>query len=200
MTEQLQLPEVSTKATVVPPRPERETYQVYSRVAWELCTRLGEVNAEYGPPMDELTAEDNYDENPDWEKQDNAYGDVLSLLRDNHDWDGFQLAKELEDRWDGVDAAMVEILDEALSLKHTEHRKSVIAWVKAYELKPKYDLNTVVKINVDGTVHTGTITKIYSESLQYVVTVTALGHGVPTATRSTILGNVVDEERILGLG
>lgn len=200
MTEQLQLPEVPTKATAIPARPKSESYLVYSRIALELCTRLCEIDSEYGPPMDALTAEDNYDENPDWEKQDNAYGDVLRLLRDNYDWDGFALAKELDDCWTGMNAEMVAVLDDALSLKHTEHRKVVMRWVKQYELQPKYELNTVVKINVNGEDHTGVVTKIYPEYLQYAVAVAALGHGVPSATRGNVLGLVIDEEKILGLG
>lgn len=202
MTEQLPLPEVSTKATVIPARPKSESYLVYSRIALELCTRLCEIDSEYGPPMDELTAEDNYDENPDWEKQDNAYGDVLKLLRDEHDWDGFVLAKELDGRWSGVNAEMVAVLDDALSLKHTEHRKIIMRWVKEYELQPKYELNAVVKINVRGEnrTYTGAITRIYPEYLQYVVAVAELGHGVQTATRGNVSGLVIDEEKILGLG
>ena len=200
MTDQLQLPEVSIKSTVIPARPKAESYLVYSRVAWELCTRLCEIDSEYGPPMDELTAEDNYDENPDWEKQDNAYGDVLKLLRDEHDWDGFVLAKELDDRWDGVNAEMVAVLDAALHLLHAEHRKAMMRWVKEYELQPKYELNAVVKINVRGEDHTGIITRIYPEYLQYVIAVAALGHGVQTATRGNVSGLVIDEEKILGLG
>jgi len=182
-----------------PVRPSRESYAVTSKVAWALCERIGERFPEYGAPTELPTEEDNYDTNDAWEKQDNAYGDLLDLLRDQYDWDGYAIAKTLDMNWGNINAELVEILDAANHIRYVEHDRLIRAWVTAYELKPKYTTGTSVRINVSikriYAEYTGIIIGVRDSTLQYIITVPALDNGDYRSTR----GLVIDEEAILGV-
>jgi hypothetical protein len=131
--------------------PTRASIEVVAAVAKKLTPKV--IEWENQPESDHQEVEDTLKE----------------LLTNNHDWDGFQLAKDLDDGGWCPDAGLVEILDEATHLQITEHGRLVKEWIEANGVQPKFQVGDKVSFRLSFKPHTGTIKKVYPETLQYVI-------------------------------
>jgi len=181
MAEQPVLPHVIMKPRVAPPRPKRGDPQCIRATAIKLTSTIS------GVP----TAQQIEDVETDLEDADSEYADIYRALTNNHNWDGYELAKYLDEElgWE-VDVSTVQDLDNAEHYRYTEHNARVEKWVIDYELTPKYAVGDIVTFKQESKSYEGTIRQIYVKQLRYVVEVPALGHNANSGT----LGSVVEEE------
>lgn len=202
---QLSIPGVSLKPKVAPPRPAKDAYPVFLKIAWTLCKRLSEEDSEVTTPpsLEELPSKEDF-ESDTWEKPDNFFGDLLEVVSDNtHDLDGFHIGRLLErDHGWEMNAQKISLLDDAYFLQTQFHDTLVKDWVTTYELIPKYALGNVVRIGRPRfrEAYTGTIVKVDTLRLSYVVQIDSLGHGIRDIHGNVTYGFVVNEEDILGVG
>lgn len=195
MTEQLKLIDVDTTPKTIPPRPDGDTGDILAHVAAALCKKLEFEVPDPEMDLDEAEDEDRYGE----------YEDILQVLDDEYDWDGYKLAKALDYKgWD-VDAEITLTLDSAVVIKYDAVDRAVRAWVQEYELKPKYSLEDRVSITYadpdkrgQRKKGEGKIVRVDASRLVYTVEVAELGHR-PEGGKNGVVGFCVDEEKILGL-
>lgn len=98
---------------------------------------------------------------------------ILKTLTLCHDWDGYELVRELESRcyWDG-DRELVEIMDSADVHRTRIHGELVKQWVKDFDIKPQFAIGDRVRYRE----HEGIIANIYEKKASYIVSVPSLGH------------------------
>jgi len=106
----------------------------------------------------------------EWLKEDCE--DEASILKDLGDvlngWnDGYQAARDLEHIGWSPDSELVEILDSFSEYRARD--EAVKAWVKEVQPKPAFKLGDRVIWKRQIKSVQGTITKIYSETAQYIV-------------------------------
>ncbi len=199
MSEQTKLADVDTtpKLSRIPPRPEKDMGDILAAVARGLCKSMGFEALPEDMDLDDVEDEDKYGE----------YRDFLFILDNEYDWDGYRLARALDDKgWD-IDARMVESLDSASILRHAALDRAEKTWVTKYELKPKYALQDKIYLMYDDPANKrklkkgiGEVVEVRASNLSYIIQIPELGHGQPNASRNmTIHGFCVNEEKILGL-
>ena len=102
---------------------------------------------------------------------DTSIDDVAEVLGDEWDWDGYSLAKALDDThgWE-IDGDTVEALNASDMLKHRYIRNAVKEWVKRFDIKPMYSVGDCVDVKWKGhrTVQ-GEITGIHDDSAEYII-------------------------------
>lgn len=99
--------------------------------------------------------------------------DLMEMLDQDHDGDGYKLAKWLEDEfyW-SADSSLVEILDDVPHKRIKLHTDAVLDWVKANGIKPTLELGTRVAFNLNGWRPVqGVIVGLYPKTAQYTVEV-----------------------------
>lgn len=126
---------------------------------------------------------------------------LVETLRDEPDWDGFALAKHLEDVFSmAMDASMVNILDSAYIYQHKAHRTLVEQWVLHTQATPKYAVHDAVQVRTPGKpndpVLAGVVTLVQASVLRYIVHVQEHAE----SQSGVYLGTYYNEEEIVGLG
>ena len=89
--------------------------------------------------------------------------DAKKLLKNSYviNYDGFELAKELEDRFFYTgDSELVEVCDDLIWIVRKEHTKHIIEWVRINDIVPVFTIGTVVSFNLSKTQRMGKISKI----------------------------------------
>lgn len=91
--------------------------------------------------------------------------------------DGFELAEKLKRaHWDGVDAFLVEILDDASFRLHEAHAEQVKEWVRAHDLQLALQIGDPVLAKVRAATYKGEISRLLPDTAQYSVFIPVLGH------------------------
>lgn len=95
---------------------------------------------------------------------------IDALIDARSSWnDGYELARELENStWITPDRDLVEILDDASHELFEVHRDAVKKWVRIVGFSPAYSVGDVVSCRHGS----GPITKIESETAQFIVSTT----------------------------
>jgi hypothetical protein len=125
---------------------------------------------------------------------------LVETLRDETDWDGYSLAKYLEDSYAmDMDADAVNMLDAAYMYQSKAHDELVKQWVIDTKAVPKYTVDTVVRIARDapGDDLVGVIKSVQAMVLRYTV---YIQEHAEESRAGVYLGTLYNEEQILGLG
>ena len=91
-------------------------------------------------------------------------------------FDGYRIAKSLDQSGYEVDAGVVEIFESAGSVAREENRKRVKQWVIDSGILPAFAVGDLVKAADCGKIVDGEIVRIDSEQAEYVVFCESLGH------------------------
>jgi hypothetical protein len=196
MQEQLFLNNVDFVPTRIPSRPNCKDPIIIRQVAGAICEQLGYAVPALDADLEQYKNVDTFGE----------FEDILEVLDDTYDWDGFQLGKALEDHkyWD-VSFEIVDALSNAESIRYGFYDTKVQAWVRDYKLTPKYAKDAVVLVNYSRQKKQkqgpGVIVSVDEKRLKYTIFIEELGHGKydPEYPSLKVIGNVVNEEDILGL-
>lgn len=125
---------------------------------------------------------------------------LVETLRDETDWDGYSLAKYLEDTYSmEMDADSVNTLDAAYMYQSKAHDALVKQWVIDTAAMPKYIVGASVRVlsrSTDVEV-VGVVKSVQAAVLRYTVYVQE--HAEESRT-GVYLGTLYNEEQILGLG
>ena len=108
----------------------------------------------------------------EWSSDNWSHEEVVNILIDHWDFDGYRFARKLEDIYWHPDAELVAILDEAEYLITRAHNKAVGEWIEKWDIKPKLEIGDKVKVNEKD----GVIRDIYLYRGQYCVYIPSLGH------------------------
>ena len=131
----------------------------------------------YGKEIDRQIVEKILPKVTEWmmgdEDESGLRNDLMEMLDQDHDGDGYKLARFLEREfyW-SADSALVEILDDVPHERIKLHTDAVLEWVKANDIKPTLELGTRVKFKRNGWEDVqGVIVGFYPETAQYTVAV-----------------------------
>lgn len=143
-------------------------------------------------------------EKPSEQGRKEILSDLAEMLDDKFDWEGYALAKWLDnEKGYRVDSHFVDILDHASHYAQTETERLTKEWVTAQQLKPRYDVGDSVRFSGrKGIEQTGTIISVNRTTLTYIVFVPGKGHigFQPSGSRETgTVGIHVNDEDALGL-
>jgi len=125
---------------------------------------------------------------------------LVETLRDETDWDGYALAKHLEDTYAmDMNAEAVNTLDAAYMYQSKAHDALVKQWVIDIKAVPKYAVDSVVRIasNTAGDELVGVIKSVQATVLRYTV---YIQEHAEESRSGVYLGTLYNEEQILGLG
>lgn len=125
---------------------------------------------------------------------------LVETLREETDWDGYALAKYLEEQYSmEMDADAVNTLDAAYMYQSKAHDALVKQWVIDTQAVPKYTVDAVVRIARDapGDELVGVIKSVHATVLRYTV---YIQEHVEKGRTGVYLGTLYNEEQILGLG
>lgn len=144
------------------PRPNSQSDEVLAEVANKLMPRVAQWLQ-----LDE--------EDEEYQLQLKEYAnDLLKALGVSRD--GYKMANYLDDQcgWD-VDSELVDIMDGADF--YGCERQAVMAWIKDNDLKPKFEVGTMVTVRLsrDDAEYMGEIISIGDDGT-YTVMIPALGH------------------------
>jgi hypothetical protein len=114
---------------------------------------------------------------PDVSHRDKLIYDVLKTLKIEHDWDGYNLAKTLEDafHW-SCNTELVSILDNADLYRSQHHSACVREWVERNKIAPKLCVGDLCKYLDGKTKRVGEIVKVDAKHALYLVRFDSLGH------------------------
>jgi hypothetical protein len=124
---------------------------------------------------------------------------MVETLRDKHDWDGYALAKYLEDMYHmDMDTDVVNTLDAAYMYQSKAHDAQVKQWVIDNKAVPKYAVDAVVRVarNAPGDELVGVIKTVHATILRYTV---YIQEHAEEARAGGYLGTLYDEEQLNGL-
>lgn len=126
---------------------------------------------------------------------------LVDTLRDETDWDGYSLAKHLDEDFNiPVTADTVNTLDVAHVYQVKAHTELVLKWVLATEGVPLYSKDATVRVKAfkhGVEAYTGVIRDVRAPMLTYSVFVQE--HADESRT-GTYIGTIYNQEDILGLG
>lgn len=106
-----------------------------------------------------------------WSGGNWSHEEVVNILIDHWDVDGYRFARNLENYWN-ADAELVAILDQAEYLITCAHTEAVGEWIEKWGIKPKLEIGDKVKVNDKD----GVIRDIYLYRAEYCVYIPSLGH------------------------
>jgi hypothetical protein len=127
--------------------------------------------------------------------EEDSLENLFQALSGAFDWDGYQLARRLEDRfcW-SPDARLVEILSDAEHHRYRAHKDAVAAWVAANGATPKFKVGDRVRYrSFHHGPQEGEITHVDAAQLRYTVFVAALGH---VRKGQGVHGSILEEEQL----
>jgi len=116
----------------------------------------------------------------------NCVEDARDILKRNHYQNGYDLAKEFEDKGYSPDAQLVEILDSVDYSKIALVTKSVKKWVIEDKIEPPFEILTKVIVQYGHKKVEGTITNFHKETAEYLVCIESEGHSIDGSTRAVI--------------
>ena len=98
---------------------------------------------------------------------------LTDVLTDTHssDWDGYKLARALEDEGWSPDHDLVSTLDRADHFAYDEHHRLVKDWVASNGIQAKLELGREVTTRIGFEKKTGTIIKIDALEARYHIQV-----------------------------
>ena len=111
------------------------------------------------------------------------------------DFDGYRIAKSLDQIGYEVDAGVVEIFDNAFSVAREENRKRIKQWVIDSGIHPTFEVGALVKASDMGKIVDGEIVRIDAAQAEYVVFCESLGH---VRSGSGTRGIYVPFEKVVG--
>lgn len=161
------------------PRPARYSNEVTWKVA-ELLAK--DLNWE---PFENEDSEGYVDSN---------FAALVCALHEVTDWDGYNIARNLDDAYDmEVDASLVEYLDSAYHYQARVHQDMVTEWVTASGRTPAFKEQDKVLVQYhDEPPLEGTVMTVIAPVLQYVVYVPDHSPG-----RHNYQGTLLDEEKLM---
>jgi len=125
---------------------------------------------------------------------------LVETLRDETNWDGYALAKHLEDSYSmDMDADAVNTLDAAYMYQNKAHDALVRQWVIDTSAAPKYATGDNVRIacKAPGDELLGVVKSVQATVLRYTV---YIQEHAEEARSGVYLGTLYDEEQLLGPG
>ena len=99
---------------------------------------------------------------------------------------GYELAKEFEDKGYSPDSSLVELLDSIDHSKRELVRKAVKIWVIEDKIVQQFELGTNVIVQYGHNKVEGTITGTYSETAEYQVAIPSEGMTIEGSRRAII--------------
>jgi hypothetical protein len=111
------------------------------------------------------------------EERAQILSDLVAAMEDTTDFEGYRLAKRLEEYFDyKPDAQLVGTLGGADARNHVAHSQVVAKWVEHNKITPKFQINARVLAKIDDDFDScgdqlGTIIKISAQQAQYWVLV-----------------------------
>lgn len=134
----------------------------------------------------------------DENRPDEVRRDILAVLQDEFEWDGYKLARSLErDHYWDCDSGIVEILDRAGFERHNAHDALIAEWVKANGVKCRFKGGDTVKVKYKEEAVSGEIVRFYADHARYIVCVESLGHVRSDGRTEGTLGLIVNDEDVL---
>jgi hypothetical protein len=149
-----------------------------------------------------LAADFGWENYPDAEapEYDNSeFQALVETLGEETNWDGYALAKHLEDVYDmPMDAEAVNTLDAAYMYQSKTHDALVKQWVLDTQAVPKYAVDAVVRIARDGPGEelVGVVKTVQAAVLRYSVYVQ---EHAEESRKGKYIATIYNEEQILGL-
>ena len=125
---------------------------------------------------------------------------LVETLRDETNWDGYALAKHMEETYSmEMDADSVSLLDAAYVYQIKAHDALIKQWVLDTQAVPKYAVDATVRVsrNSHGDALVGVIKTVYAPLLRYTI---YINEHAEEKRMGVYLGTLYDEEQILGLG
>ena len=159
-------------------RPGRLSPPVIEQIALTLFAEIKQWLESYGDAISER-------------EEMEAFGTLKRALSESSNWDGYALAKQLDELGWEPDAELVAILQDAERVSLTCYRETIIRWVKENKLKPKYKPSAHIEFKAPGTQETlnAKVMVVHPETLEY---------SIKLETRSDPIHLVVYEESICG--
>ncbi len=108
------------------------------------------------------------------------------ILQHNSNDNGFELAKEFDDKGYSPDLQLVEILDGVDSSIRDLVREAVKQWVIDDNIKPQFEMDTTVMVKYGFKKVEGIITGHYPETAEYKVAIPSEGMSIETTRRAVI--------------
>lgn len=112
--------------------------------------------------------------------------DMFDILEFHHDDNGYDLAKEFEDKGYQPNIDLVEILDCVGSRKRTLINKATKDWVIKYEIKPSLSIDHPCTVKYSGEWVDGVVTDIRKETAEYLVMIPSEGMTMADSRRAII--------------
>jgi hypothetical protein len=139
---------MSESKTEIPNRPNERHPEVIRQVVERLRPVLADFLEEEDPDLD----------------------DLADTLKSNWDWNGYNLAKHLDNYcgW-GADADLVEILSSAEGYGSIIVGQLTEEWVQKYGIRPAYSVGDRVACDISLRPKTGVIVKVYANLAKYVI-------------------------------
>lgn len=126
----------------------------------------------------------------DWCNGETSLADCISDCNDIFKYhvndNGYELAKEFEDKGYFPDTELVEILDRVWSAKDDLIRKAVKKWVTEDDIKPSIEIGASVLVQYGHNKVEGTITGLHSETAEYKVAIPSEGLTIESNKRAII--------------
>lgn len=137
--------QLSLPVEVDPPaRPQKRSGELIQHVAEQLAIQIGES----GLP--------------------GVIEDLIAVLEGSTGFDGYELARELEDNFGwGIDAALVDVLDSASALHHFAHEQKVKEWVQRFNVRISFAVGQRVVTNRKN--ERGVIVRLFEETAECLV-------------------------------
>lgn len=150
---------MTTEALKTPVRPSRSSKEIDRIVADGLLPKAIEWLRQGG--------EEDSDE-------EDVRNDLLFAL-DFYD-DGYQIARQLDNKGWAVDSELVDILDNATHYRYQAHSDAVAKWVEDNQIRPTLGLEDEVWFKLHGEKQTGVIIAIDAKHANYTVCCPSKGH------------------------
>jgi hypothetical protein len=133
--------------------------------------------------------------------QEEMVNQLTALIEGYPGRDGFELAKILERKgWCGVDAFLVDILDDVYACELALRGSLVNDWVREWNVVPPHRVGQEVLIKHELKSVKGVITKIHESNASYTVTCESLGHSLESGRLGLIVPfedvKIVEEQRV----
>lgn len=114
------------------------------------------------------------------EAEKDIENELLDVVRHNIDFDGYQLARELDEKymW-SADADLVDVLNNFGFHVDKCWRAAVEKWLEENKIKPALSVGSSVQLNQKGEVVSGKIVNIFPETGSYVIQIDGQTYGRP---------------------
>ena len=117
---------------------------------------------------------------------EDCISDTEEILKHNINGDGYELAKEFEDKGYGADSELVEILDGVWFQTSKLVRDAIKRWVITDDIKPQFEIGTTVIVNYGSKKVEGQITDINTDTAEYLVCIFSEGMEIDKTRRAII--------------